>query len=353
MLPIPERVEWLEALVTETTRNLDRLIEQTRETDRRMAETDTQLKEHMRETDRRMAELIEQTRETDRRMAETDAQLKEHMRETDRRMAELIEQTKETDRRMAETDAQLKEHMRETDRRMAELIEQTKETDRRMAETDAQLKEHMRETDRRMAELIEQTKETDRRMAETDAQLKEQTKRREEELRQAQQDWERRFEEATRRSEQEWKAYRQEMAAFSHRMGWMTEDLIIPSIPRVLTEVVACPEPPSRIDARSYRKVNGRVQEYDALTVCGDYLCLAEAKTRLRPQDIPAFVKVLQEARLFIPEHADKKIVGMLATFYVDPSMVTYGEREGLVMLGVIDGLMQILNQPGFSPTLF
>lgn len=37
---------------------------------------------------------------------------------------------------------------------------------------------------------------------------------------------------------------------------------------------------------------------------------------------------------------------GMLASFYMDPTLVAYGERQGSIMLGLIDGLMQSFNTP-------
>jgi hypothetical protein len=82
-------------------------------------------------------------------------------------------------------------------------------------------------------------------------------------------------------------------------------------------------------------------------------LLINETRSRLRPEDVPDFVKMLQEARIFLPEYAEKRIVGALATFYVDSSLIAHGERQGLIMLGVIDGLMQVLNTPEFNLQAF
>jgi len=71
-----------------------------------------------------------------------------------------------------------------------------------------------------------------------------------------------------------------------------------------------------------------------------------------QPSIVP-FLESLPEARRFMPEYADYKIVGALASFYIDPTITFYGERQGLIMLGVIDGLLQVLNQSGFAPRTF
>jgi len=139
-----------------------------------------------------------------------------------------------------------------------------------------------------------------------------------------------------------------------HKMGTWVEDLIAPSIPNILAQVVNCTQEPEMVGVRAKRRgPGGRSQEYDVIALCGDYLLICEAKSRLRPEQVRKFGDQLSEARDFLPEYADKQIIGALGTFYVDPSLIKHGERHGLIMLGVIDGLMQILNEDGFAPKVF
>lgn len=150
--------------------------------------------------------------------------------------------------------------------------------------------------------------------------------------------------------EQDSRALRQELARLSHKMGTLAEDLVAPSIPSILREVVRCLEPPTMLGVRLRKRlIDGRSQEYDVVAVCDDYLLITETKSRLRTDDIPNFIERLQEVRTFLPEYSDKQVVGALATFYVDPSLVRHGERQGLIMLGVVDGLMQVLNTAEFQ----
>jgi hypothetical protein len=94
-------------------------------------------------------------------------------------------------------------------------------------------------------------------------------------------------------------------------------------------------------------------QEYDTVAVCAEYLLITETKTTLRPEYVRDFVEKLRRARDFFPEYPDKQIIGAMATFYVDPSLITHGERQGLIMMGIVEGLLQILNSPGFDPSRF
>jgi hypothetical protein len=46
-------------------------------------------------------------------------------------------------------------------------------------------------------------------------------------------------------------------------------------------------------------------------------------------------------------------IIGALASFHLDHSIVSYGESQGLVMLGMNDGSLKMLNSKGFVPKIF
>lgn len=157
------------------------------------------------------------------------------------------------------------------------------------------------------------------------------------------------------RVEQELKAARQRDAELSDKMGTLAEDMVAPSVPRILAEVIGCTETPRMAGVRMRNKTaDGRSKEYDVVAVCADFILINETKTRLRPADIVEFAEHLtQEVHDFWPEYADKTIIGSLAALYVDPGLVVYGEKHGLIILGVQDGFMTILNQVGFTPTRY
>jgi hypothetical protein len=132
----------------------------------------------------------------------------------------------------------------------------------------------------------------------------------------------------------------------ANKMGTLAEDLVAPSIPRIMSEIVGCPEGERAfLTVRSSRRLpNGESREFDVIAGCGDLLLINETKTRLGPRDVSEFIQALERAHEYLPEYADRKIVGALASFYVDPSVVTYGERAGLIMLGMADDVMTLLS---------
>ena len=141
----------------------------------------------------------------------------------------------------------------------------------------------------------------------------------------------------------------------SNSLGMLVENIVAPSIPRVLREVLGCPEGGEQFLAVRYksRLPDGRTREFDAIAGCGDYLLINETKSRLGPSDIDSFIDVLKTARDFLPEYAERKIVGALASLYVDPSLVAAGEHRGLLILGMTDDAMKVLNSSDFRPAIY
>jgi hypothetical protein len=143
----------------------------------------------------------------------------------------------------------------------------------------------------------------------------------------------------------------------SNKMGTMAEDLVAPSVPNILRQVVYCP--PDGIQSlavrvrRQHPVERGREREFDVVAACDDYVLINETKSRLTPEDLQEFADSMPEAREFFPEYAGKKFIGAIASLYVDKSLVVRGEKLGLIVLGFGTDVMQVLNSPGFVPTTF
>ncbi len=137
----------------------------------------------------------------------------------------------------------------------------------------------------------------------------------------------------------------------SHKLGTMAEDLVAPSIPRIVRTVIACTdnEVESAVRVKRTHPITRQQREFDVVATCGNYLFINETKSRLRPEDVTDFAeKTLPTARDYFPEHADKKVIGVMASLYVDKSLVRNAERAGLIMLGFGEDVMDVLNSAGF-----
>ncbi len=135
----------------------------------------------------------------------------------------------------------------------------------------------------------------------------------------------------------------------SNKLGTLVEDLVAPSLPRVIEE---------RLNEHAYdlmvrlkrRLPDGRVKEFDALVITPECACLNSTKATLRIADIDSFVANIAAFRSFFPEHDALPLVGILASLAVEKSVLAYAEKQGFLVLAVGDDLMEIKNRPDFEP---
>ncbi len=135
----------------------------------------------------------------------------------------------------------------------------------------------------------------------------------------------------------------------SNKMGTMVEDLIYPSIERIIQKQFDVLPDSLAIRLRK-RLPDGREKEFDAVAIAGDIVYLNSTKSTLKSKDIDDFIKEIQVFKEFFPEHRNKKIVGILASLTIDKSVLTYAEKNGFLVLGVGDEIMEVKNSKDFQP---
>lgn len=141
----------------------------------------------------------------------------------------------------------------------------------------------------------------------------------------------------------------------ANKMGTLVADIVAPGLPTVFQQVFGL----ERIDAsamqvrRRHRTKRGWEREFDSVVMAGDILLVTETKSTLRPANIKSFLRALGEIREFLPDADGRHVVGALASLSVHPSLVTAGERQGLLMFGLGTGLLRMLNSSGFQPRHF
>ena len=248
----------------------------------------------------------------------------------------------------------LERAMAEMTRAVAEASRTTAEASRTAAQTSRELAEFKREMET-FREESRANREADR----AEAQARREADRAEAEARR---EADRAEAEARREADRaEYRAERREMnrqwGALANKMGTMAEDLVAPSIPRILRTIFGCPD--DRVEEMAVRVVRRSrenpaiTREFDVITACGDYFLINETKSTLAPEDVTDFVEVLASVRQFFPEQAHRQIIGVIASLYVDESLVRFAERNGLIVLSFGDAVMDLRNSDGFSPRTF
>jgi hypothetical protein len=133
------------------------------------------------------------------------------------------------------------------------------------------------------------------------------------------------------------------------KLGTITEDLVAPSIPRIVTEEYGLEV--TFLGIRMKKKLrDGRIKEYDAIAVADECVFVDETKSTLDSEDVKDFIKDIQEFRDFFPEYKKNKIIGILASLYADEGVIRYAEKSGFLVLAAGDKLMEVKNSKGFKP---
>jgi len=151
--------------------------------------------------------------------------------------------------------------------------------------------------------------------------------------------------------------FNQELGAIARKQGRMAEDLVAPSICRILRQIFKIPMIYECGEVVRYRRIHpedgGRMKEFDVIAVCGDYVMVNETKSKLEPSNVPELLETIREFREYFPEYKDKKIIGSLATLFADESLIKYASLKGILILAVGEELMDVMNEPGFKPAEF
>jgi len=218
---------------------------------------------------------------------------------------------------------EVEERVNHLDELMAQLIQTVERTSWEMRE----FKEEMRRTQER-----------------TDARSRREMQEFKEEMRQSHDRFEQEMRQSKRDLDKKW-------GELSNKLGTMAEDLVAPSVPNILKQVTGCAK--IKYSAVRVRKSEPRNQEFDVVAVCDEWILINETKSRIQKKHLDDFYELMQEIHTFFPEFSGNKFIGAIASLYVDESLVSYGEKLGLIVLGFGEELMDVLNSPGFVPKQF
>jgi hypothetical protein len=99
----------------------------------------------------------------------------------------------------------------------------------------------------------------------------------------------------------------------ANKMGTLADDLVAPSLPRIVKEEFGLEV--TDLTIRRKRKLkDGSSREYDALTIANGYVFLNSTKSTLRPSDVERLIEEIKEFRDVFPEYKKHKIIGILAS---------------------------------------
>ncbi|MDM8528241.1 hypothetical protein QUF58_08505 [Anaerolineales bacterium HSG24] len=144
----------------------------------------------------------------------------------------------------------------------------------------------------------------------------------------------------------------------AHKLGTLVEDFVAPDMYRILHLVSDYPlEDISDVYVRQKRRLphdKGQHLEIDAYVECDDLVLINETNETMKISYIDHFLNnQLARFKEFFPEYRDYKLWGCISSFRLEPSLVKYANRQGIITLALSDGLMQIQDAPDFKPKTF
>jgi Sec-independent protein translocase protein TatA len=135
----------------------------------------------------------------------------------------------------------------------------------------------------------------------------------------------------------------------ANRLGTLVEDIVAPNLPRVAAELFSCDQP-DLFAVRVIRRFQGETREYDAIVVCPDVVLVNETKSRLLDSHVGAILEKLADLPRFFPEYAARRTVGILASLYPEPAVIRRATRKGVLVMGMGDETMEVLNPEAAAP---
>ena len=144
-------------------------------------------------------------------------------------------------------------------------------------------------------------------------------------------------------SQRERRSMNKQWSDLANRLGTLVEDIVAPNLPRVAAELFSCPVA-DLFGVRVVRRFGGETREYDALLVCPEVVLVNETNSRLTDAHVEGILERIAEIPRVFPEYADRRAVGVLASLYPDASVVRRATRRGVLVMGMGEETMQVLN---------
>lgn len=241
---------------------------------------------------------------------------------------------------------EIEERVDHLDELMARLIQTVEQTSKEMREFKHEVRQSHENFTKEMRQSHEDFTQEMRQSHERFTQEMQQSHERfTQEMRQSHERFMQEMRQSKRDSDKKW-------GELSNKLGTMAEDLVAPSIPRILKHVTGCSSK-IKYSAVRVRKTEPQNQEFDVVAVCENYVLINETKSTLRAEHIENFHRLMLKIRDYFPEFKENQFIGAIASLYVDETLVRYGEKLGLVVLGFGEELMDVLNSNEFIPKTF
>jgi hypothetical protein len=138
----------------------------------------------------------------------------------------------------------------------------------------------------------------------------------------------------------------------ANKWGTLVEDLVFPSIPQIILQKFN-EDVEDNMVRRKRKLPEGRTKEFDLIALSKEHVFLNSTKSTLKSQYVDDFVEEINLFWELFPEYRNKKLIGIMASLYIDESVMSYAERTSFLVLGVGMEVMEIKNRAEFEPKIW
>ena len=148
----------------------------------------------------------------------------------------------------------------------------------------------------------------------------------------------------------EGRASRKEMGRrlgeLANQLGTVVENIVAPNIPRMAKEFFGFSDIEDFMVRRQVRNKHdcSKRREFDVIAVGEDAVIINETKSKTRIGYVDDFIELLDQVFDYFPEYAEKKIIPIFASLYLDESVINYLTQNRIYAMTMGGETMEIVN---------
>lgn len=128
----------------------------------------------------------------------------------------------------------------------------------------------------------------------------------------------------------------------ANRLGTLVEDIVAPAFPDVIKRRFNL-EIEDMMVRRKRRRRELR-EEFDLIAVVSEKVFVVDVKSQYKSEYVDRFSQKLDRFNRLFPEYGEERIVGVIASLYLDESVVRYATAKGYYAMGMKGDYMDFLN---------
>ena len=148
------------------------------------------------------------------------------------------------------------------------------------------------------------------------------------------------------------KQTQKQLGELGNKWGTFTEGMAIASIKKILFEKFNI----SVVSERFSRRINGESIEMDAFGYENSNIntaVIVEIKSHLREEAVEQIERIMEDFPKFFPDHAEKKLYGILACVHAPDSIKNILRKKGIYLAVLHDDIFELHDFKNFTPKDF